>query len=100
MSTIYTSQGAIAYATVTITADADISADTVQLCLGGYYTAGDWQTPDVLTFSTDGKTATAKLLLGVGHLNPAVGRYWVWWRVVDNPTITIEPVRGASVTLA
>lgn len=92
--TIYTGMGAVEYVTVTIPADTDISGSTVQLAVGDFNLASAWVAPDLLTFSVDGKTATAKLLIGNGHTNPVAGSYFMWYRVLDNPETVIGPVRS------
>lgn len=90
--TIYTGAGAVEYVTVTISADVDIHTDTVQLGIGkDGAPPGTWLTPDLLTFSLDGKTATAKLLIGNGHLNPVADIYRIWWRVVDGVQVKVHP---------
>lgn len=93
--TIYTGLGAVEYVTVTIPADVDISSSTVQVAVGSFDAPGSWAAPDSLTFSVDGLTATAKLLIGNGHTNPIAGSYYLWYRVVDTAEIVIAPVRGA-----
>lgn len=99
-TTIWTGLGAVELVAVTIPADVDISGDEVQLSVGTYSASSSWVTPDLLTFSTDGKTATASLLIGNGHINPIAGPlYYMWWRVVDGEQIKIQPVRGTAFTV-
>lgn len=68
---------------MTIPADVDISAATIQVAVGAWdVEPSDWLTPATLTFSDDKKTAYATLRVGSGAYLPTAARYFPWWRVV------------------
>lgn len=91
--TIDVSAGAVEYTyPVTITASpkadglpVDISADLVQVSLGGFSEPGSWVNADLTEHPTTAQ-AVVQLLVG-GTLKPAVGTYWLWVKVTDSPEV-------------
>lgn len=73
---------------ILITADHDISGDTVQMGLGGYTTPPDtWidsTDPAVLLTRPTPQQVQATLLIG-DTIRPAGGTWWLYLRIVDTP---------------
>lgn len=100
--TIYVSQGMKQYVGGTITelTGKDITGATFQIALGTSLTVPptSWSTPDVSDPGTGPKTlkdgtvipATAQRILKILIAAQAVGTYYVWAKISDNPEI--EPV--------
>lgn len=101
MKTINFDDGAIEYIDppVLLTADHDISTDTIEVGLGGWDSVDEWipsSDPDVLTSRPLNQSVQATLLLG-GDRRPAEGDYWLRVRLTDNPEVvpakSVERVR-------
>lgn len=94
---IQTGAGAVEYVDAVIPLDdAGTFTGTVQLGVGDYGTPpAAWQAPDRQVTAADGKSITASMLIGSGHVNPVVGTYWLWYRVIDNPEVIIGPARAS-----
>lgn len=87
--------GAVEYTwPTTITADHDISADTVQVSLGSYSEPASWVTPDVDDAQTDVNTRVVQKLV-TSAVNP--GTYYLWVRLTDNPEVV--PRRGHKLVV-
>ncbi len=62
----------------------DISADTIQMCLGSWHLPGDWQTPLIVPIARG--SLKARLLVGPGGgVVYPVGDYYPWVRIIDSP---------------
>lgn len=96
--TIDLTAGAIEYTwplTLIETTGKDITADTIQLSLGGYEAPATWQAPDTDTAPVVSQRVV-QLLVG-DTLTPAPGAYWLWSQIVDNPEIV--PRRHQRITI-
>lgn len=98
-----TSQGEVDYTlpcTVTESTGKPIDGDPVWVSLGSYDVVGEWKTPDVVTHPTD-SSVTVSLLLGQldlgGSFDPPPGRYYVWVKLTDDPTIPF--LRGKTISI-
>lgn len=80
---------------LTETSGADISGDTVQMCLGSYTAPGAFVTPDRVDHPAVSSVSVA-LLIGVDY-RPAAGTYWVWVKITDAPEVPLR--RGHRVII-
>jgi hypothetical protein len=83
-----------------ITADHDISADSIEVGLGGYVTGpGQWladSDPAVLVTRPSADQIQVTVLVG-DTIRPASGSFWLWARLTDSPEIVGGPFRQTRV---
>ena len=90
----------VEYARVRLTADVELTSQTVELAfLASYSTepsGGDWVAATWLTAA--GTTRTAGVLVGPGQHVLAEGRWYVWYRLTDTPEVPARRAGQISIT--
>lgn len=77
----YTGVGAVEY--VEYTLPSDVGDSGWLIALGTETAPGPFFAPDAIIATTG--SVTLQLLVGVGHVNPITGRYYLWSRNTDAP---------------
>lgn len=77
----YTGVGAVEY--VEYTLPSDVGDSGWLIALGTETAPGPFFAPDAIIAATG--SVTLQLLVGVGHVNPITGRYYLWSRNTDAP---------------
>lgn len=98
--TIDLTAGAVEYTwplTIIESTGKDISADTVQLSLGSYTEPATWQAPDLDPAQTVASQRVVQLLVG-DTLKPALGSYYLWSQILDDPEIVPRRHQRINIT--